>query len=135
MNCIRHGVFLGAADDQDDRFDSSSAGLIDRGAGFSQCMFPRQIEGRKLLCAVFDGKAPFRVFYQCVIALPMSMRLLMHLHLDLNAFVDVLNHKPLLRQARPAGPFASSGLIALAKGRQLGSPMTPFALSLSGHPW
>ena len=73
IESIQHAASLIPADDQDDQFDSRSAGLIDRGLRFGQGMFPCQIEGWELLGTVFDGKAPFRMFYQCVIALPQPL--------------------------------------------------------------
>jgi hypothetical protein len=38
------------------------------------------------------------MLYKSVIALPVPVRLLMHLHFDLDAFVDGLNHNALLRR-------------------------------------
>jgi len=71
---------------------SDSAGFVDCGAGCFEGMSSGQVEGGELFGYVLDGDTSFGVLDEGVIALPMALRLLVHLHFDLDAFVHGLNH-------------------------------------------
>jgi hypothetical protein len=71
-------------------------GLIYGGASFLQGVFPSKIHSRELFVPVMKRFGSFGVLYQCVIALPIPVRLLMHFHFDLYALVDGLDHGTLL---------------------------------------
>jgi hypothetical protein len=49
-----------------------------------------------------DRHRSIRMLDQCVVALPLLARLLLHLHFNLNVFIDSLNHRMLL--CRIVGP-------------------------------
>jgi hypothetical protein len=55
------------------------AGLIYRGSGFLQVMISGKIECWELLISVCNRNGTLGVLYQGVIALPVPVRLLMHL--------------------------------------------------------
>jgi hypothetical protein len=71
-------------------------GLIDCGAGVMQSVFPGKLHARELFIPVMNGHGSFGVLDQRIIASPIALLdFLMHLHFDLDAFVDGLNHSQL----------------------------------------
>jgi hypothetical protein len=79
-------------------FVTDSAAPIYGIASFLKREFSGELQIRELPGPMINGDGPFGVLYKRVIALPMPMRLLMHLHFDLDSFVDSLNHCTLLRR-------------------------------------
>ena len=71
--------------------------MIDRVARFLQREFFGQVHAGKFLVAVMERFGSFWMFDQREIALPITVRQLMHLHFDFDAFVNGLNHAPTLR--------------------------------------
>jgi hypothetical protein len=63
---------------------------------FLQGVFPGQFHSRELFVAVMKGFGSFGVLDKRVVAFPLLVRLLMHLHFDFYAFVDGLNHDGVL---------------------------------------
>ena len=74
----------------------SSKGLIDCVLSIFERMLPGDFQCRERFCPVMNRHRSIGMLDQCVVALPMLVRLLMHLHFDLNIFVDCLNHGMLL---------------------------------------
>jgi len=75
-------------------------------------MLPRGFQCWKRFCPVMNRHRSFGMLDQRVVALPILVRLLMHLHFDLNVFVDRLNHKMLLYQIARTGTSIMRGIIA-----------------------
>ena len=81
---------------------------VDCGAGLLQGMLPGKVECGELRGYVLNPHGSLRAPDQCVIAPPLPARLLMHLHFDLDTFVDGLNHGVL---PGPMSPTAMGSIL------------------------